>query len=132
MKRTIITIIILTFSLFIIGCQEETSVINNTNPSNSAARDLDEVKEPIFFYSNGCGHCQKVKEYIAENNIKNAVSYREVEAFATQENLDLFNEKSAACGIAENERGVPLVFENGECYFGQFEAIDFFKKKAGL
>ena len=108
-----------------------TGVNSNTNINanvNSAAG----AKEPIFFYSNSCSHCQKVKDYIAQNNIKNIVSYSEVEAFTTEENLNLFNEKSAFCGIAEDSRGVPLVFENGKCYFGQFEAIDFFKKKAGL
>jgi len=108
-----------------------TEVNSNTN-INANTNSATSVKEPIFFYSDSCGHCQKVKDYIAENNIKNIVSYSEVEAFATEESLNLFNEKSAFCGIAEDSRGVPLVFENGKCYFGQFEAIDFLKKKAGL
>lgn len=120
MKKLSLLLFVLSFAFIMAGCAEKPASTDTA------------VKEPIFFYSNTCGHCQKVKQYIADNKIKDKVSYSEVEAFSTEENLNLFNEKATACGIPEEQRGVPLIFEKGKCYVGSVEGIDYFKNKAGL
>ena len=83
----------------------------------------------LFFVSESCGHCTKVKNYIKENNLDAKVSYTEIQAFESEENYALFNEKAAECGLPENQRGVPLIYEEGKCYIGSVEGVDFFREK---
>ncbi|MFH1366975.1 MAG: hypothetical protein ABIH38_03220 [Patescibacteria group bacterium] len=120
MKKIFIFAVIFAFAFIIVGCGEK-SASTDTAP-----------KEPIFFYSNDCGHCQKVEQYIADNKVDEKVEYSKVEAFSTEENYNLFNTKAAGCQIPESQRGVPMIYENGRCYVGEIEAIDFFKSKAGI
>lgn len=121
--RKLLFVFLLAGLIILAGCGQK-----NTSANTSATS----VKEPIFFYSNDCGHCQKVKQYIADYKIEEKVSFSLVEAFTSEANYDLFNEKAAACRLSGSRKGVPLIYENGKCYVGEIEAIDFFKKKAGL
>jgi len=123
MKRNIL-LAVLFFLLFLTvfsGCakKEETGYLNNS-----------EVEKAIFFYSDSCSHCQKVKAYIKDNAINKKVFYREVAAFANQENMNLFRQKASECGLGEYQRGVPLVYSQGKCYLGDIEVIKFFKEEA--
>ena len=118
-------IIILTFLFFallsITACGDQNA---STNTVGS-----DEV---ILFVSQSCGHCANVKKYISDNNLKGKVSYQEVEAWDTQEHIDLFNEKSDTCDVPKNNRGVPLLYTKDKCYSGEVEVMNYFKKAAGL
>lgn len=122
MKKILYMAAIFGVIITLAGCAK-----NNAN-TNAVA----DVKEPIFFYSTSCSHCQKVKQYIADNKIEEKMTFSSLEAFTTEENYNLFNTKATVCGIPEKQRGVPMVYEGGKCYVGEIEAIDFFKKKAGL
>ncbi|MDZ7799038.1 MAG: glutaredoxin domain-containing protein [Patescibacteria group bacterium] len=82
----------------------------------------------ILFVSRTCGHCAKVKEYIKQNNINNLVNYREVEAYDSDENYSLFNQKADECDLSQ--RGVPMVYAGGECQIGSPNVINFFENQA--
>jgi len=119
--KKLIFVFLLPGLILLVGCGQK-------NTSTNAVS----IKEPIFFYSTDCGHCQKVKQYIADHKIEEKVTFSLVEAFTTEANYNLFNDKAAGCRLSESQKGVPLIYENGKCYIGEIEAIDFFKKKAGL
>lgn len=114
MKKIIILSLLIIIPLFLIACAQ-------TEQKTESGI--------LFFVSEGCGHCAKVKQYIKDNNINSRVEYEEIEAYETEENYALFNAKATECGIPENQRGVPLVYENGTCALGDVDAISFFANK---
>lgn len=116
MKKTILLLLVAAIPFFLSACSTE-------EPQKTSG-------DILFFVSETCGHCATVKNYIKENNLAAKVAYTEIQAFETEANYELFNEKAAECGLPQNQRGVPLIYEEGKCYIGSVEGVDFFREKA--
>lgn len=103
----------------------------------NGSQDLSQVKPAqddspiIFFYGQGCPHCEKVEEYFKENKVKEKVKFSQREIYGDKANAALFVEKSKECGVTdESKMGVPLLWVKDEgCYTGDESVIDFFQNK---
>jgi len=83
--------------------------------------------EIIFFWGIGCPHCENVKEFVAENKIKEKISFAEAEIFRNKENQNQFISKMKACGINDEKKmGVPMLWVKEKCYFGDENIIKYF------
>jgi thioredoxin-related protein len=94
----------------------------NTEESNASI---------ILFYGKGCPHCENVDKFIQENNIKERIQFDELEIFYDKDNAKLAGEKSKECGINSKELGVPFLWNNGRCFSGDVDIINFFKSQLG-
>jgi len=82
----------------------------------------------ILFYGSTCPHCKVVEDYLANNDVKNKVSFSEKEVYGSQANAKLMMDRQTACGIGKESIGaVPFLWTKDKCYLGQEEIIQFFK-----
>lgn len=85
--------------------------------------------EIILFYGTGCPHCLIVDRYIEENEIDKKISFDHLEVYYNKKNSSLLAEKAASCGINTNRIGVPLLWEDDQCFIGDKQIINFFNEK---
>ena len=84
----------------------------------------------IFFYGNSCPHCKEVEEYIATNNIKAKLNFKELETWENQSNAALLASKAKQCGVDISQGvPVPLFFDGQNCYVGSDKIKEFFASK---
>ncbi|MFZ2192668.1 MAG: hypothetical protein WAV31_00295 [Candidatus Moraniibacteriota bacterium] len=87
----------------------------------------------ILFYSNECSHCKIVEKYIADNNIKDKISFSQREVGSDSANANLMVDKQKSCNWEKEKNGkVPFLWTDGKCYLGQDEIIQFFKDKINV
>jgi glutaredoxin len=88
----------------------------------------------MFFYGRECPHCQEVEKFLTDNRIADKLKYDSGEVWHNQDNADLMLQKAQACGIAADQAGVPLVYDQSQnkCYMGTPDAEAFFEGKAGF
>lgn len=87
----------------------------------------------IYYFAKGCSHCENVQKFLNEdeNKMVQKIIYAKKEISADKENSKEFYEKISQCGLDETKAGVPLIFANGQCFVGDREVINFFKKEIG-
>jgi glutaredoxin len=83
----------------------------------------------ILFYGIGCPLCEKVEEFIKENQIEKKIPFAKKEVYFNRQNARELQEKAKICKIPESELGVPFLWDGEKCFLGYFEIIDFFKEK---
>ncbi len=83
----------------------------------------------IFYYGYSCPHCEIVEEYLDENDIASKVRFSKKEVYKNKANAAEAIEKAAQCGIGADELGVPFLWDGENCYIGDQNIIDFFKKE---
>jgi glutaredoxin len=127
MKKKLLLGIILFIVLFAItGCSSVNNAVNN----NTA--DQPNSSEIIFYYSNTCPHCKVVEEFINSNNIKEKVSFQSKEVGENKENASDLMAKAGQCKIAQDQIGVPFLWDGSKCVIGADEIINFFKNKTNV
>ncbi len=99
--------------------------------SSKATEEIQAESGIVYFYSQSCSHCAKVQAFLEENNIDQTVSFVKKE-ISNSANAAEFGEKAEECSIAENQRGVPMLYSEGKCFLGDSQVIGFFQEKAGL
>jgi glutaredoxin len=85
-----------------------------------------------LFYGDGCPHCKDVEEYIAQNDIKNKVTFTELEVWKNKDNAKMMEEAATICKLDLKTIGVPFVFAQGQCYIGGPDVQEFFAQQAGI
>lgn len=84
----------------------------------------------ILFFGDTCPHCKNVEDYIQANNIKNKLSFQELEVYNNAGNASLLGAKAKQCGLdTSNGVGVPFFFDGQNCIQGDEPIIEFFKTK---
>ena len=82
-----------------------------------------------LFFSKGCPHCAKVKKYFQENGILEKYNIEERNINGDTKCAQEFNKICQDKGIPLNERGVPMLYFEGQCLIGDKPIIDFFENK---
>ncbi len=83
--------------------------------------------EITLFYSFECPHCEKVRDFIAANNIHNIT---EKEVSENRNNLMQLVKIQKQCGIPVKEYvEIPLLWTGTKCITGDQDIIKFFKQK---
>lgn len=122
-KKIISVLVIITVFIFIyriISIPNEEIVFNNP--------DL------IFYWGNGCPHCETVKKWLNENNQDNLIKINSKEVYKNKNNAqDLSNTVDKFCPkIKQNGSiGVPTAFDpiNQKCLQGSDQIIEFLSNK---
>lgn len=82
--------------------------------------------QSILFYSNYCPHCKIVEEYINNNNIKNKITFQELEVADNEANSRILFNKAKICKLDTKTLGVPLFFDGKTCLMGDENIIKYF------
>jgi glutaredoxin len=84
---------------------------------------------PTLFYGDGCPHCAVVEKYIADNNIKSKLTFRELEVFNNKTNAALMAEKAQVCKLdTSGGLGVPFFFTGTTCLVGDQDIDNYFSQ----
>src|SRR3989339_588327 len=87
----------------------------------------------ILFYGDGCPHCKIVDDFITENKIEDKVKFSRLEVWYNRNNQLILEKAAETCGIKGDTVGVPFLYDGaGKCIIGDVDAINFFKKEAGI
>lgn len=117
---TILVIILAVIAGFIIwGTKQPGKVIAPTS-------------EIVYYYSEQCSHCKNVAKFLEENNIAEKVNFTRKEVRGSEDSASELQARAGECGIDSKSIGVPFLYARGECYIGDQDVIEFFKKEAGL
>lgn len=84
----------------------------------------------IFFYSMQCPHCEIVKDFFANNDVRNKVKFDEKEVSQNRDNLVQLIHIRRRCHLpVEKYVSVPLLWTGSECLTGDQDIIEFFKER---
>jgi len=137
MKQKIIVVLIaigfLTILYFILSQKPKSLTSPNVN-SNNQSVNINEQDDLIFFWGNGCPHCENVKEFITNNQLDQKLKINQKEVYTNADNknelLSLINQYCPE--IDKNQIGVPFGFDpkDKKCIQGDTPIIDFLKQKS--
>lgn len=103
------------------------------NSQKSSQSFSDSEAQLIFFWGNGCPHCENVKEYIKQNNLDSKVKIAYKEVYYNQDNQKLLETTVQKCPEIDTSQGigVPLAFDtqNSKCLYGDTPIIEWLKTK---
>ncbi len=93
----------------------------------------DSEADLILFWGVGCPHCEKVKEFITQNNLESKVKVAYKEVYNDAGNQKILESTVQKCPEIDSSRGigVPLAFDvkNSKCLYGDTPIIDWLKAK---
>lgn len=98
------------------------------NQSDKIAYNANEI---VMFSKPDCPHCKLVKEFISENNLTSKLNITFKEAVSPVI-IQEYSQIADFCKIAPENRGVPLLFYDKQCYLGDKDSIDLLKKLGGI
>ena len=120
----------LVFFIAVSGCAVKNNPENIPADTTAAPEDNQDNTDIIFFYGQECPHCQNVEKYFTENKTAGKIQFSQKEVYHNKDNKILMAEKAKACGIADSELGVPMLWtKDNKCLFGDKDIIDFFNQK---
>lgn len=84
----------------------------------------------IYFYGEGCPHCQKVEDFLKENEIESKFQIIKKEVYNQKINAELlFLVAQRKCNLPANQIGVPFLWSGSNCIIGDLPIINYFKEK---
>lgn len=121
MKKYLLSVLVLMVVVIFAGC--------SLNKKGNVAP-ADDNAEIILFFTKTCPHCKIVEQYIADNNIREKLSFSEREVSSDKAGGALMTKKQEECLADKKYVGsVPFLWTKEKCYLGQDEIIQFFKDK---
>ena len=84
--------------------------------------------EMFLFVSNGCGYCTELREYLNKNDLYTLNDISEYEVFSSEENADLFLEKSKE--VRYSSGALPVLIDGENYYVGKSGIIDYLSANA--
>jgi len=93
----------------------------------------DSEAELLLFWGDGCPHCEKVKDYIAQNNLNSKIKISLKEVYLDKNNQKLLEDTVKKCPEIDTSRGigVPLAFDtkNSKCFYGDTPIIEWLQAR---
>ena len=85
----------------------------------------------VLFYGDGCPHCVKVDQFIADNNIKGQLVINKKEVFNNKENASILLGVNKKCGLSTKNLSVPMLWDStaGKCFSGDVDIINYLQNK---
>lgn len=128
----LIIVFILTSTFFLLSKpptdQVKGDLIQNTPEVVYESADL------VFYWGDGCPHCETVQNWLVENNQQNTLKINSKEVYNNQENTkELLNTVNQYCPELKGDSGigVPTAFDpvTQKCFQGSDEIINFLSDK---
>jgi len=88
--------------------------------------------EDVLYYGYNCPHCKIVDEFIEKNNISQKIFFNHKEVLANKNNAAEMIKVAKICKLDLNNLGVPMLYYRNNCYTGDIDIIDLFKKELNM
>ncbi len=121
MKKNI-SLFLAVLVFLIIGISVRQIILRQSNAVVQAAS-----SQNCLFFGEGCPHCAKVSKYFQENGILEKYDIEEKNIHGDSECALEFNRICQNHGIPLKERGIPMLYFEGQCLMGDKPIIDFFE-----
>lgn len=116
---------LIVMALALTGCSNSKPDSPATPQKEESPAEVDSA-QVIFFWGDGCSHCENVEKYFAENGkLDEKLGIQKMEVFKNKGNQDLFMKITKKCGIGG---GVPVLYKEGKCTVGDTPIIEELKK----
>lgn len=97
-------------------------------------QDIYENPDLVFYWGDGCPHCETVQKWLADNNQQNILKINSKEVYKNQNNSkELLNTVNQYCPELKGDSGigVPTAFDpvGQKCFQGSDEIIKFLSDK---
>jgi len=102
--------------------------VTDSKQQNMLVIDGPEDAKIRIYYGKECPHCERLFEYMGENNIDSRIPVARQEVWHNKANQKDMLSKAKECGIPDQKIGVPLLYSEGKCYIGEDEAKQFFSE----
>jgi glutaredoxin len=135
-KKLGFILLILLVAFFSLRYFQSTSTVSVNPPpaaTNPSPTQVSCQTQMIIYWGQGCSHCEKVKEYIQQNQIDQKYCLVLKEVFLDQENLNDMKANINNCPEIANSPtvGVPLAYLPNEkkCLSGDQPIIDYLSQQ---
>ena len=86
-----------------------------------------------LYYSFTCPHCKIVEDFMKNNSIESKINITQKEVSLNQANAKELIAAGKVCKIQSDYIGaVPLLYNEGICYLGDVDIINFLKNEVGI
>ena len=104
------------------------------NASQNALENSETVTAPvtadIFYWGEGCPHCQDVKDWMAEQKVSEKMEVISKEVYNNQANSQELTARAKSCGLDTQRIGVPFLYTiDGDCIIGTPKIIEYLSEK---
>lgn len=104
------------------------------NASQNALENSETVTAPvtadIFYWGEGCPHCQDVKDWMAEQKVSEKIEVISKEVYNNQNNSQELTARAKSCGLDTQRIGVPFLYTiDGDCLVGTPKIIEYLTEK---
>lgn len=82
-----------------------------------------------IYFRPDCPHCQNVEKFISDNALNRKYDIQMKNIDDSGQYANELMARSQLCSISAETLGVPLLYDSGDCYMGEDEIIDYFRKK---
>lgn len=91
--------------------------------------DSNKPTDLIFYWGNGCPHCEKVKEYITQNKADQKLNISSKEVYYDKNNQQSLINDIAKCRDIADKKSivVPVGIAGEKCFVGDQPIIDWIK-----
>jgi len=113
----------LVLDLFVFGGQQ---LGKQTEVENSQEVVVEDTNTDIFYWGDGCPHCETVKAWMSENNIEEKIEIISKEVYKNQANSVELTARAKSCGLDTQRIGVPFLYTiDGQCIVGSPNIIEY-------
>lgn len=85
----------------------------------------------LLFYSPTCPHCKIVEEFIQNNSLDSRINITMKNTWLPEIAKE-YSQAADLCKIAQDARGVPMLYYNQTCYLGDVDSIKILKGLGGV
>jgi glutaredoxin len=128
-KKIILTTILFSVIVLILGYVVVGSMQNKNNQSKSTTINLPSKEKIVFYYGITCPHCKEVEKWMEENKVEEKIKIEKKEVYENQNNAYELEKVAQACGLDTSSIGVPFLWADGKCYIGTPEVIKVLENK---
>jgi glutaredoxin len=131
-KKIILTTILFSVVVLILGYVVVGSMQNKNNQNNSTTINLPSKEKIVFYYGITCPHCKDVEEWMKKNKVEEKIKIEKKEVYQNQKNNQELEEVAKSCGLNTMMIGVPFLYTDGKCYIGTPEVIKVLSDKSKI
>ena len=116
--------------LFVLNGQGLSKKADNTEQESVVAQAGEPVDNDIFYWGDGCPHCQDVKDWMAEQKVSEKMEVISKEVYNNQANSQELTARAKSCGLDTQRIGVPFLYTiDGDCIIGTPKIIEYLSQK---
>ncbi|MDD5751724.1 MAG: hypothetical protein PHS73_04370 [Candidatus Peribacteraceae bacterium] len=85
----------------------------------------------VLYWGIGCPHCEKVEEFIRQNQVEKTLQITKKEVYNDQKNTYEMGRHAGECGLPSDTIAVPFLWTGEKCLIGDIDIIRYLQLAMG-